>query len=130
MPNQPKPPTPEQRWDEVARLTGMTKRDLSQLAVQVFINEQNFKERIRQIMETEYQQKQLQLWSIQTENESMKERLLTFHLRRKLQWLDQWMKVIKAKNAVKGWFKRKPKPLTQTPLHRVPDATYPSAGTL
>ena len=85
MPNQPKPPTPEQRWDEVARLTGMTKRDLSQLAVQVFINEQNFKERIRQIMETEYQQKQLQLWSIQTENESMKERLLTFRLRRKLQ---------------------------------------------
>ena len=98
------PKTPEQRWNDVAVKAEMSKRDLHQLAMQVFINEQNFQDRIRHMMETNYSQEQLKLWAIQNENAQMEQRLLTFRLRRKLQWLGAWQKFLK----LFVWLKKKP----------------------
>ena len=126
-----KPITPEQKLDTICKTVGMTNREMFQLTTQVYINDANFQSRIKQMMQTEYEKKQLQLWSIQVENEQMNQRLLTFKLRRKLQWLGLWTKI---KKPFINLFKKR-EPLSIPPMHVVKNQSdapppLPSAGTL
>lgn len=83
----------EDKLRQHATTLGCSMRDLRQLVLQVFIDDENFQKRINESMQQQIQAKQIKLLDVELNNRGMEETLLQAKLHRKIARIKRWEKI-------------------------------------
>ena len=85
----------QERLNEVCAKAEISMRDLRQLVLAVFIDDENYQKRIVEAKSQQVNSLQLSLMEIQTRNELMRQTMLERKLSRMMWWVRLWSNITK-----------------------------------